>query len=386
METRRVQTTGADDESTGADVAAAVRTLRVAIAHEWLVRYAGSERCVVEMLGTFPGATLLTTVLDPTAVPPVLRTARPSVLRHIPGATRRHEWLLPLMPLAWRLREPVRDVDVVISSSHACAKAVRAMRGVPHLCYCHTPMRYAWDFDAERTRFPRPLRSPARAGMAWFRRWDRKMARRVTRFVANSTAVAKRIEQAYGREAEVIHPPVRTDFFTPGDEREDFFLYVGRFVAYKRPELPVRAFASLPEHRLVMVGAGPLGPALRSQSTPNVSFVDEVDDEGLRNLYRSARALVYPAEEDFGIAMAEAQACGTPVIGLAAGGAPDIVEVGRSGWLLQDQSLEELRAAIRRAAVEDLDAQEIAAGAQRFSHERFRREIREAATLCAGVA
>jgi len=358
-------------------------SLRVAIAHEWLVRYAGSERCVAEMLEAFPGARLLTTVVEESALPPALRGAEASLLQHVPGATRHHEWLLPLMPLAWRLRRPVEDVDVVISSSHACAKAVRAEGGIPHLCYCHTPMRYAWNFAAERERFPRAVRPLARAAMGSFRRWDRKTAKRVTRFVANSTAVAQRIRQAYGRPADVIHPPVRTEFFTPGGEREDFFLYVGRFVSYKRPGLVVEAFADLPEHRLVMVGDGPLGSELLAHTTPNVSFVDTLDDDRLRHLYRSARALVYPADEDFGIAMAEAQACGTPVIGLAAGGATDIVEHGRTGWLLRHQSVDDLRAAVRQAAAEELDAEEIARGAQRFSAARFRREIEEAATECA---
>ncbi|MDQ3380894.1 MAG: glycosyltransferase [Actinomycetota bacterium] len=163
------------------------------------------------MLEAFPGAKLLTTIVDASAVPAPLRAAEPSLLQHVPGALRHHEWFLPLMPLAWRLRPIVRDVDLVISSSHACAKGVRVDRGIPHLCYCHTPMRYAWDFDAERERFPRAIRPFARAGMGWFRRWDRKTAERVTRFVANSTAVAQRIQQAFGRTADVIHPPVRTE-------------------------------------------------------------------------------------------------------------------------------------------------------------------------------
>ncbi|MEX2049355.1 MAG: glycosyltransferase [Gemmatimonadota bacterium] len=385
MQEQRLEETVSAEARSDAHTVRSPANLRVAIAHEWLVRYAGSERCVAEMLEAFPGAELLTTVLEPSALPAAFRTAQPSLLQHVPGATRHHEWFLPLMPLAWRLRSIVRDVDLVISSSHACAKGVRAERRIPHLCYCHTPMRYAWDFDAERERFPRAVRPLARAGMGWFRRWDRRTSKRVTRFVANSTAVAQRIEQAFGRTAEVIHPPVRTDFFTPGGEREDFFLYVGRFVTYKRPDLAVEAFAGLPEHRLLMVGDGPLGSALAARATPNVSFLGTLDDDRLRRLYRSARALVYPAEEDFGIAMAEAQACGTPVIGLAAGGATDIVDPGRTGWLLRDQSVEELRAAVRRAAAEELDSDVIARGAQRFAAARFRREIQEAAARCAAT-
>jgi glycosyltransferase involved in cell wall biosynthesis len=295
------------------------------------------------------------------------------MLQRVPAASRHHEWLVPLMPLAWRLRRPL-DVDVVISSSHACAKAVRAAPGTPHICYCHTPMRYAWDFAAERERFPRLLRPAARAGMAWFRRWDRKTAERVTQFVANSSAVARRIERAFGRSARVVHPPVDTEFFTPDGGRDDYFLYVGRLVGYKRPDLAVATFASLP-HRLLVVGAGERRAELESRATPNVSFLGIVDADRLRDLYRRARALVYPVEEDFGIVMAEAQACGTPVIGFAEGGAKDIVEPTRTGWLIE-QTVEALGAAIHRAASEQLDEHEIATRAQRFSRGRFHEEFR----------
>jgi glycosyltransferase involved in cell wall biosynthesis len=202
---------------------------------------------------------------------------------------------------------------------------------------------------------------------------------------------ARRLDPRVSRPREtlrplVIHPQVRTGFFTPRGERADFFLYVGRFVSYKRPDLAVETFRRLPEHRLLMVGDGPLAPTLRAKATSNVSFLGTVDDDRLRELYRAANALVYPAEEDFGIAMAEAQAYGTPVIGLAAGGAIDIVEPGRTGWLLPDQSVDALCAAVGQAAAEELDAEEIARRAQRFSAERFRREIREAAVECAVAA
>ncbi len=169
-------------------------------------------------------------------------------------------------------------------------------------------------------RFPAALRPLVGPGMSWFRRWDRKTAERVTQFVANSTYVAGQIRDFYGRDSLVVHPPVDTDFFTPGGrgQREDF-LYVGRLVSYKRADLVVEAFADLP-HRLAVVGDGHLRAGLQARATPNVRFLGNVGGEQLRSLYRSARALVYPAEEDFGIAMAEAQACGTAVISVARGG------------------------------------------------------------------
>jgi glycosyltransferase involved in cell wall biosynthesis len=356
---------------------ASVRAVRrhVAIAHEWLISYAGSERCVEEMLAAFPDAILLTTLIDRNAMPGPFTRARPSFLQHFPGSLSHHEWFVPLMPLAWRSRRRLTDVDVVISSSHACAKAVRMGPGVPHICYCHTPMRYAWNFEAERLRFPRAIRPVARAGMGWFRHWDRRTSQHVTHFIANSTTVARRIHDAYGRTAQVIHPPVKTHFFTPGGTRGNHFLYVGRLVGYKRPELAVAAFAKLP-HRLLVVGEGAARRSLQARATPNVEFLGSVDDAALRDLYRSARALVHPGEEDFGIAMAEAQACGTAVIALRSGGAADIVEDGRTGWLVDDDGgVEAWRVAVQRAATEELDAEVIARSAQRFSTARFRAEI-----------
>jgi glycosyltransferase involved in cell wall biosynthesis len=351
--------------------------VQVAIAHDWLVNYSGSERCVVEMLKAFPGSRVLTTVLERSKLPPALQEAQPSLLQRIPHATHHHEWLLPLMPLAWRTRAKVQDVDAVVSSSHACAKAVRVDVGTPHLCYCHTPMRYAWDFESERERFPSLLRPAARASMRGFRAWDRATARRVTRFVANSRAVADRIGRFYGRSAQVIHPPVDTGFYTPNGGRGDEFLYVGRLVSYKRADLVVEAFANLP-YRLNVVGAGRMADALRSRATPNVRFLGSVDDSRLRELYRSARAMVFPGDEDFGIVMAEAQACGTPVIALNRGGAVEIVEPGVSGWLLDRQDVTELRDAINLAATEELDPGTIRRRAERFSQERYRVELRAA--------
>jgi glycosyltransferase involved in cell wall biosynthesis len=348
--------------------------MRIAVAHDWLISYAGSERVVHEILGAYPDARLLTTLVNRNSLPPSLRRAEPSFLQRIPGAVRHHEWMLPAMPLAWRTRSPIEGVEAVVSSSHACAKAVRFAPGIPHVCYCHTPMRYAWDFESEKARFPVALRPAARLAMGWFRRWDRATADNVDVFVANSSAVAERIGRFYDRRANVIHPPVRTDVFTPGDQRSDSFLYVGRLTGYKRPDLVVDAFTGLDE-RVAIVGTGHLGGQLRARATPNVTFLGEVDQETLLRLYRTARALVFPVDEDFGISMAEAQACGTPVIGLNRGGARDIVEHGVTGWLLDAPTVVEVRKAVKRAAKEELDPIEIRRRAERFSAARFRDEI-----------
>jgi len=348
--------------------------MRIAVAHDWLVRYAGSERVVEQIVEAFSDVRVLTALVAPDQLPHTLRGAQPSLLQHIPFATRHHEWFLPAMPLAWKLRRRVDDVEAVISSSHACAKAVRIESGIPHLCYCHTPMRYAWDFESEKYRLPAAARPAARIAMGWFRHWDRSNADNVDIFLANSTAVAERIRRSYDRSATVIHPPVRTDLFTPGGERGDAFLYVGRLVGYKRADLVVDSFAGLKE-RLIVVGEGHLGPRLRARATDNVTFLGEVTESALIELYRTARAVVFPAEEDFGIAMAEAQACGTPVIGLNRGGARDIVQHGITGWLVEAPTVELVRDAVRRAAREELEPSEIRRNAERFAAPRFRDEM-----------
>jgi glycosyltransferase involved in cell wall biosynthesis len=351
--------------------------MRLAVAHDWFVSYAGSERVVEQILQVYPESRLLATFVVPDRLPTALRSAEPSFLQHIPGAVGHHEWFLPAMPLAWAIRAPVNGVDAVVSSSHACAKAVRIADGIPHLCYCHTPMRYAWDFESEQQRFPKPVRPPAQLLMRWFRRWDRATAGRVDAFVANSTSVAERIARSYGRQSQVIFPPVDTERFTPGGERTDTFLYVGRLVGYKRPDLVVEAFAGLRE-RLTVVGEGHLLPTLRARAPANVTFLGHVEERRLLDLYRQARALVFPAEEDFGIAMAEAQACGTPVIALARGGATDIIDDGETGWLVAEPTVRAIRSAVERAVRHDLDGAEIRRRAERFGIHRFRAEIRDA--------
>jgi glycosyltransferase involved in cell wall biosynthesis len=350
--------------------------LRTVVAHDWLISYHGSERVVEELLSMFsPTPRLLTTLVEKSALPKTLSHAEPSFLQLMRPLRRHHGWLLPAMPLSWRMRRSITDVDLIVSSSHACAKAVRGDAGIPHLCYCHTPMRYAWDFDAESSRFPRPVRGVARIAMSGFRRWDQETASHVTQFVANSNAVARRIEDAYHRDAVVVHPPVRTDFFMPSDRKDDFFLWVGRLAGYKRPDLVMDAFARLP-YRLIVVGDGPLRARLESRATANVSFVGAVDLFELRRLYAEALALVFPVEEDFGIAMAEAQASGTPVVALSRGGALDIVTPGVTGIFVSEQDVRSVVDAVEEVARTTWSSSRIAASAQRFSPLRFRSGVR----------
>ncbi len=251
---------------------------------------------------------------------------------------------------------------------------------MPHLCYCHTPVRYAYEqFDAyfpkERTRFY----AVKRRLIARLRDWDRATADRPTRYLANSSAVAQRIRRHYGREAAVCPPPVDVEFFSPapGPPRRDFLLAVGALVPYKRFELAIEA-ARILDRPLVLVGRGPEGKRLRAAAGPSVQFLAEVSREKLRELYRGCAGFLQPGEEDFGIAAAEAVSCGAPVVALGRGGVLDIVRDGREGALYDDESAAGLAAAVRRAQTSTFSEAEMRRSAERFSPARFAAQFRRA--------
>ncbi len=352
--------------------AAAVRPWegkRVALVHDWLNGMRGGEKVFEALCELFPDATVFTLFYEPSRVSERIRRMRvvESGLGRLPGARSRYRWLLPLFPRAVE-QFPTADFDLVVSSSHCVAKAAHppARGGGAHICYCHTPMRYIWDaFDIY---FPRegaecevwadaPLgggagdpRNPAipqrikrmalrRAALALrprLRRWDRATASRVDEFLANSRNVARKIHRYYGRRARVIPPPVDCEFFTPGPSafaaasREPYDLVVSALVPYKRVELAIAA-ARRSGRRLVIAGDGPGRRRRAALAAPGVEFLGWVDDETLRDLYRGARSLIYPQEEDFGITALEAQACGRPVVALGRGGALETVERAASG-------------------------------------------------------
>jgi glycosyltransferase involved in cell wall biosynthesis len=272
---------------------------------------------------------------------------RTSPLQHIPGVLRHYRHLLPLMPLAaraWR----VGQVDLVVSLSHCVAKAVRVPRGVPHVCYCFTPMRYAWDgraayFESWRGR---PLkRAVAGVMLDRLRAWDRATAQKVTHFVAISETVRARIARCYGRDSRVIQPPVDTDFYTPAaSPRDGPYLCVSALVPYKRIDHAIAACNAL-GRPLVVIGEGPERARLEALAGPTVRLLGWQPDEVIRDHLRRCRALLFPGEEDFGIVPIEALACGAPVLALGRGGVAETVD-DRVGRLYGDPTPEALRAAI----------------------------------------
>jgi glycosyltransferase involved in cell wall biosynthesis len=364
--------------------------MKVAVVHDWLTGMRGGERVLEEILEIFPCAEIFTLLHRPGSVSPRIE-ARPihtSFLQRAPFAARAYRGYLPLFPLAIESLR-VRGFDLVISSSHCVAKAVRA-GGAPHLCYCHTPMRYVWDqFGAYFGGRRGLLRGLARPVARALREWDAATAGRVDTFVANSEHVRARIRRSYGRDATVVYPPVDLDRFGAPRQPADFYLVVSALVPYKRIDLAVRACALL-GRRLVVAGDGPELPRLQRLAGPDTTFLGRVPDEEIASLYSRCRALLFPGVEDFGITAVEALAAGAPVVALADGGVMESVggalvdaegevrgvvgagEEGRTGVFFAEPTPASMAAAIRQLERTTFDEDVLRRGAERFAPPRFR--------------
>lgn len=363
--------------------------MKIAIVHDWLVGYAGGERVLEQIIACYPTADLFAVVDFVPAEERGFLGGRPvttSFIQRLPLARRHYRSYLGLMPLAVEQFD-LTGYDVVISSSHAVAKGVITGPDQPHISYVHSPMRYAWDQQHQYLRQSRTDRGLKGAYARWLlsrlRQWDVRTANGVDLFIANSHYIARRIRKAYRREAVVIPPPVDTELFHPGGVRGDAFLVASRQVPYKRIDLIAAAFARMPELLLVISGAGPEHARIRAAAggAPNITFLDPCSPAAMAARMQSARAFVFAGEEDFGIVMAEAQACGTPVIALDRGGAREIVAgtdaPAPTGVLFSEQSVEGVMQGVRDfiAAEPSFDAASCRAGAERFSIARFRTDF-----------
>ncbi len=355
---------------------------RVVLVHDWLTGMRGGEKVLEAICRIVPDADLVTLLHVPGSVSPAIanRRIRTSFLQHLPFARRLYRHYLPLFPMAVEALD-LDDADVVISTSHAAVKSVVRTGRARHLCYCHSPMRYAWDqFDAyfgvERVG---PIaHAVLRPVMGRLAQWDQATAGRVDSYLANSRYVAGRIARYYNRDASVLYPPVDTSFFTPGgDSPEPYYLVVSALVPYKRIDIAIQAASRLGV-RLRIAGRGPDERRLRALAGPEVEFLGSVGGEALRDLYRRALALVLPAEEDFGIAPVEAMACGRPVVALARGGATDSIEPGRTGLLVDRQAPDAFAEAMRAAATTPWAPADLVSRAAEFAPDRFDRGFRQA--------
>jgi len=360
---------------------------RIAVVHDWLVDYAGSERVLAEILRCLPQADLFALVdhMPAAARAPLgARRAHTTFLQGMPGIASHLGWYLPLMPAAIEQLD-LTGYGLVISSSHAVAKGVIVSPDALHLSYVHSPMRYAWDQQFEYLRSERAesgLRGLLLRGLLHrLRMWDQRSAAGVDHFAANSAFIARRIAKCYRRDAEVIHPPVDTEFYAPGGAREDYYIAVSRLVGYKRVDLLVQAFRELPERRLLIVGDGPEHRRLKSLAGTNVEFAGRLAPELLRERLQRARAFLFAAVEDFGIAPIEAMACGTPVIALRRGGVAETVAgldtAEPTGVFFEEQTAQSVAAAVR--SFEQSASRILAAACRRraegFAAPRFRSEF-----------
>jgi glycosyltransferase involved in cell wall biosynthesis len=367
--------------------------MRVALIHDWLDTWGGGESVLVELARAFPGSDVFTLVdfLAP-AERERIAAARvhTSPIARLPGARAWFRYAAVLWPSLIE-RFDVTGYDVILSDSHAIAKGVRKSPGQLHVCYCHTPARFAWTMEetyAERSAAGARWRHAlARALLARFRRWDLRASTRVDRFIANSRHIAAAIERCYGRTSDVVYPPVDTERFADaaanvaGTRQQGVYVTVSRLVPYKRIDVIVDAFRELPERRLVVIGDGPDFGALAARRPPNVELAGRLDNAATAARVAAARAFLFAAEEDFGIAPVEAQAAGLPVIAYGRGGIRETIrgldDVAPTGVFFDAQTPQALAAAVRTFEANDarISAAACRANAQRFSPARFRDEI-----------
>jgi len=351
--------------------------MRVAISHEWLTTLGGSERVVEALLEIYPGSPVYTTFLSSRNLPDEMLgwDVRTSFVQKLPFLHKVSQKYIPLFPLAFESFD-LSEYDLVFSSSSACAKGILTGPRTIHICYCHTPLRYAWEpYLDRRLDSSNPLMKAGNSLLLhYLRLWDRLASDRVDYYIANSHNVAAKIGKYYRREAAVVHPPVDVDRFPVIDGPGDYFLVVSRLVAYKRVELAVEAFTKL-GLPLKIVGDGPLREKLERMAGPNIQFMGYARDEELPRLVGGCKALIFPGEEDFGMVPVEAMAAGRPVIGLRRGGLLESVVDGKTGILFSDPTAASLMEAVSNFNAGDFDAEQISAHAQRFSRDRFKREI-----------
>jgi glycosyltransferase involved in cell wall biosynthesis len=358
-----------------------MKILKVAIVHDWLVTNAGAEKVLRAIINIYPHAEIFSLVdfLDNQERQEVLdgKTSTTSFIQNLPFAKTQFRNYLPLFPKAIEGLD-LSGYEVIISSSWAVAKGVKKSQNQIHICYSHTPIRYAWDLYEEYTSLlKQPKKFLVQQTLQYIRRWDISSLDRVDYFIANSTFVAKRIEKTYQREAKVIHPPIEVNNFTLFTPKEEFYLCASRLVPYKKNKLIVEAFNTMPNRKLVVIGKGEEYKEIKTMAKENIEVLGYQPDETLIAYMQRAKGFIYMALEDFGIIPVEAMACGTPVIGYGVGGLRDTVLNQETGLFFEEQTIKSLSDAIEKFEALKFDHEKISNHANRFSLERFYDEFDE---------
>lgn len=360
--------------------------MKIALVHEWLVFYAGGERVFESFTNIWKDADVYALVdfLNDEQRKIILKGkhARTTFIQKLPFAEKKFRSYLPLFPLAIESLN-FSKYDVIISSSHAVTKGVRKKPNQLHISYCHSPMRYIWD-EAETYFEAAKLNSGikkiiATAILNYLRKWDLKTAQRPDFLIANSKYIAEKLKRIYNRESTVIYPPVDVEKFECVENKDDYYFVASRLVPYKRIDLIVEAFAQMPDKRLVIAGTGPELNKLKSNFLVNVEFIGYQDEKSLKELMQKAKAFVFTAEEDFGIVVVEAMACGTPVIALNKGGTAETVIDGKTGILFDNQTVEDIKNAVRKfeSIQETFNHKEISEYTKKFSRKIFEEKIKQ---------
>jgi glycosyltransferase involved in cell wall biosynthesis len=358
--------------------------MKVAIVHDWIIDIGGAERCLESIYSLYPLSDVYTLIAsEQSAVSLGIDTKRitSSFIKKLPKAKRKYRNYLPFFPFAIEQFD-LSGYDVVISSSHSVAKGALTDSNQLHICYCHTPVRYAWDMYHQYMKdngLTKGLKGNiAKLILHYIRIWDLASTNRIDHFIANSQNTAKRIKKIYGRESTVIYPPVDIDRFELHFEKEDFYLTASRMVPYKKMDLIVEAFSQMPDKKLVVVGDGPDFKKIRSKASRNVEILGYQPSDILKELMQKSKAFVFAAEEDFGIVPVEAQACGTPVIGYEKGGLKETVIENKTGIFYKQQTVQSLIGAIAEFERKQyrFDSMVIRKNAKRFGRERFEEEFK----------
>ncbi len=352
--------------------------MRVAIVHDWLVANAGAEKVLRALLDIFPTADVFSLVdfLSDRDREKVLKGkyAKTSFIQKLPFGKKHFRNYLPLFPSAIESFD-LDDYDLILSSSWAVAKGVKKSSQQIHICYCHTPVRYAWDlYDEYTSNLCQPKKYVVQKTLEYIRRWDLNTLDRVDYFVANSKFVQERIRRTYNRSSKVIYPPVDIGKFALKIHKEDFYLTASRLVAYKKTELIVKAFNAMPDKKLVVIGSGEQLKKLKKMSRGNIEIMGYQPDEVLIDTLQKAKAFLYAAVEDFGILPIEAMACGTPVIALNKGGTGETVIDNVNGLHFEEQSVESIINAVERFEHAVFDPKQVRNEAIKYTHfeEQFR--------------